>query len=303
MASKQSEELNTLYLGWVAALKANPEMPLDELRHMFEKWDSITGEPGGVDYIETNAGGVPAMWAVPKGCAQDRVLLCAHGGGYVAGSMYTHRKVYAHVAKAVGCRALIVHYGRAPENVHPGPVNDMVRSYKWLLDQGIRPGHIALIGDSAGGGLAVTTILRAREQRLPLPAATIPLSPWLDMDAAGETFETNAAKDLLVTRDIIQTMAGTFLGERGNRQGPRANPLHADLKGLPPMSIQTGADETLLDDSRRLGDLARNSGVDVTIEIVPEMQHVFQFLAGTAPEGDAAIRRLADWARPKLGLG
>src|SRR5271168_142009 len=107
------------------------------------------------------------MWAAPKYCAQDRVLLCAHGGGYVAGSMYTHRKVYAHVAKAVGCRALIVHYGRAPENVHPGPVNDMVRSYKWLLDQGIRPGHVALIGDSAGGGLAVTTILRAREQGLP----------------------------------------------------------------------------------------------------------------------------------------
>ena len=217
MASKQSQELNKLYLEWVAALKANPEMPLDELRHMFEQWGRITGEPGGVDYIETDAGGVPAMWAVPKSCMQDRVLLGAHGGGYVAGSMYTHRKVYAHVAKAVGCRALIVHYGRAPENVHPGPVNDMARSYKWLLDQGIRPNHVALIGDSAGGGLAVTTILRAREQGLPLPAATMPLSPWLDMDATGETFETNAEKDLIVTRDMIRTMAGAFLGEGGNR--------------------------------------------------------------------------------------
>src|ERR1700731_539006 len=190
MASKQTEELNTLYLGWVAALNANPEMPLDELRHMFEKWESITGEPGGVDYIETDAGGVPAMWAVPKNCAQDRVLLGAHGGGYVAGSMYTHRKVYAHVAKAIGCRALIVHYGRAPENVHPGPVNNMVRSYQWLLDQGIRPDHVALTGDSAGGGLAVTTILRAREQGLPLPAATVPLSPLLDMGGAGGAFGT-----------------------------------------------------------------------------------------------------------------
>jgi acetyl esterase/lipase len=97
-------------------------------------------------------------------------------------------------------------------------------------------------------------------------------------------------------------MAGMFLGEGGNRQDPLANPLRADLKGFPPMYIQTGADETLLDDSRKLADRARNSGVDVTLEIVPEMQHVFQFLAGTAPEGDAAIRRLADWARPKLGL-
>jgi acetyl esterase/lipase len=196
-----------------------------------------------------------------------------------------------------------VHYGRAPENAHPGPVNDMARSYKWLLDQGIRPGHIAVIGDSAGGALAVTTILRAREQGLPLPAATMPLSPWLDMEATGETFETNAAKDLIVTRDVIEVMAGMFLGEGGNRQDPLANPLHADLEGFPPMYSQTGADETLLDDSRKLADRARNSGVDVTLDVVPEMQHVFQFLAGTAPEGDAAIRRLADWARPKLGLG
>ena len=193
-------------------------------------------------------------------------------------------------------------YRRAPENLHPGPVNDMARSYKWLLDEGIRPGHVALIGDSAGGGLAVTTILRAREQGLPLPAATIPLSPWLDMEATGETFETNGAKDLMVTRDLIQGMAGMFLGESGNRQDPLANPLRADLRGFPPIYIQTGADEALLDDSRKLADLARNSGVEVTLEIVPEMQHVFQFLAGTAPEADAAIRRLADWVRPKLGL-
>ena len=106
MASKESEALNRLYRDWVAALEANPDMPLDELRRLFERWGDITGEPGGVDYIETDAGGVPALWAVPKGCAEDRVLLCAHGGGYVVGSMYTHRKVYAHVAKAIGCRAL-----------------------------------------------------------------------------------------------------------------------------------------------------------------------------------------------------
>ena len=100
-----------------------------------------------------------------------------------------------------------------------------MQRYKWLLDQGIRSDHVALIGDSAGGGLAVTTILRAREQGLPLPAATMPLSPWLDMAATGETFATNAAKDLIVTRDMIQTMASTFLGEGGNRQDPLANPL------------------------------------------------------------------------------
>jgi epsilon-lactone hydrolase len=303
MASKQSEELKTLYRGWVAAMQADPEMPLDELRRRFEHWGDITGEPGGVDYIETDAGGVPAMWATPKGCAGSRVLLCAHGGGYVVGSMYTHRKAYGHVAKAVGCRALIVNYGRAPENIHPGPVDDMVKAYRWLLDQGIQSSHIAFIGDSAGGGLAVTTILRAREKGLPLPAATMPLSPWLDMDARGETFETNRERDVLVSRDVIATMADTFLGEGGNRNDPLANPLHAALRGLPPMYIQTGADETLLSDSQDLADLARRSDVEVTLEVVPEMQHVFQFLAGVAPEADAAIARLATWIRPHLGFG
>jgi len=131
----------------------------------------------------------------------------------------------------------------------------------------------------------------------------MPLSPWLDMEATGAAFESNAQKDLIVSRDIIQAMAGMFLGEGGNRRDPLANPLYADLAGLPPMYIQTGADEALLDDSRALAELARKSGVDVTLEVVPEMQHVFQFLAGTAPEADAAIRRLADWIRPKLGLG
>jgi epsilon-lactone hydrolase len=302
MASAEAEELKTLYRGVVAALAAQPDMPLDKLRRMFDHMGDVTAEPGGVDYVETEAGGVPAMWATPKGCAEDRVLLCAHGGGYVVGSMYTHRKLYGHIAKTVGCRALIVHYRRAPESPHPGPVDDMVASYKWLLDQGIAPGHVAIIGDSAGGGLTVTIMLRARERGLKLPAAGIPLSPWLDMEAKGETYRTNAEKDVLVSRDVIDGMVNAFLGETGNRHDPLVNPLHADLKGLPPLYIQVGLDEALLDDSRNLARQAREAGVDVTLDEVAEMQHVFQFLAGVAPEADAAIRRLAGWVRPKLGL-
>ncbi|HTW68626.1 MAG TPA: alpha/beta hydrolase fold domain-containing protein [Acetobacteraceae bacterium] len=175
-------------------------------------------------------------------------------------------------------------------------------AYKWLLDQGIEPKHIALIGDSACGGLAITTILWAREKGLKLPAATMPLSPWLDMEAGGKTFETNREKEVLVTRDVIGEMAGMFLGEEGDRKDPLANPLHGDLRGLPPMYIQTGADEALLSDSQDLAALARKSGVDVTLEVVPEMQHVFQFLAGVVPEADTAIARLAGWVRPHLGL-
>jgi monoterpene epsilon-lactone hydrolase len=303
MASKQSEQLITLYQGFLATLGANPEMPLDEMRALFEHMGDVTGEPGGVDYLETSAAGVPALWAVPKGCAEDRVLLCSHGGGYVVGSMFTHRKLYAQLAKAIGCRALIVHYGLAPESMHPGPVNDMAKAYRWLLDQGIKPGHIALTGDSAGGGLAITTLLRLREQGLPLPAATMPLSPWLDMDGGGASFETNKDRDVLVKREVIQGMVAAFLGEKGNRLDPLVNPLHGDLRGLPPVYIQVGAYESLLDDSRALAEAVRRADGEVKLDVYPEMQHVFHFLAGTAPEADEAIGKLAAWVRPKLGLG
>jgi epsilon-lactone hydrolase len=216
--------------------------------------------------------------------------------------MYTHRKVYGHLAKAIGCRALILHYRRAPEHVHPAPVDDAVTAYRWLLDQGIAPGHIALTGDSAGGALAVTTLQRARERNLPMPAATMPLSPWVDLEITGETLVSNREKDAIVQKEVVEVMATTFLGEGGNRKDPLANPLYADLKGLPPMYIQVGGDETLLDDSRRLAECARKAGVDVRLDEFPEMQHVFHFSAGHAPEADDAIRKLAEWARPKLGL-
>jgi epsilon-lactone hydrolase len=303
MASRGAEELKDFLRNWAAIFAARPDMPLDELRLMFEHWGDVTAEPGGVDYLETDADGVPAMWAVPKGCAQDRVVLCFHGGGYVTSSMYTHRKVYGHLAKAISCRALIPDYRRAPEHVHPAPVDDAVTAYKWLLDQGIAPQHIALTGDSAGGALAVTTLLRARERNLPMPAATMPLSPWVDMELTGESLVSNRDKDVIVQKEVVDMMATTFLGDGGNRRDPLANPLYANLEGLPPMYIQVGGDETLLDDSRRLAERAREAGGEVSLDIFPEMQHVFHFAAGYAPEADDAIRKLALWVRPKLGLG
>jgi hypothetical protein len=132
---------------------------------------------------------------------------------------------------------VILHYRRAPEHVHPAPVDDAVTAYRWLLDQGVAPRHIALTGDSAGGALAVTTLLRARERNLPVPAATMPLSPWVDLEITGETLVSNREKDAIVQKEVVEVMSTTFLGEGGNRKDPLANPLYADLKGLPPMYI------------------------------------------------------------------
>lgn len=301
MASKQAQAIITLYKGWLAEMAANPQMSLDDMRILFDHWGDITGEPGSVDYLEVDAGGVECMWAVPKGCREDRVLLCTHGGGYVCGSMYSHRKLFGHYAKAVGCRALIVDYRRAPEHTHPVPVQDCLKAYEWLLGQGIKPNHIATVGDSAGGALATGVVLAARDKGLPLPAAILPLSPWYDVEGTGETLKSRANVDALVKEEILKNMAATFLGNASPKD-PLATVLNADLQGLPPLYIQVGDHETLLDDSRRFTEKAKAAGVDVKCEVWPEMQHVFQFLAGNAPEADEAIRKQAAWVKPKLGL-
>jgi len=298
--SKQVEEVGNWWLKIVAA--STKHESLDAARDFGENWAALTAEPGGVDYIEVDSGGVISMWALPKGCIDDRVILCFHGGGFFSGSMYTHRKLYGHFAKAIGCRALILHYRRSPEHVHPAQVNDAVAAYQWLLDQGIRSSHIALIGDSAGGGLSITTALLARHKGLPMPAALMPISAWFDMEVIGESMDTNHGKDLLLNKEWVKAMAGMFLGENGSPKDPYANPLYADLTGLPPVYLHVGGDEVLLDDSLRLAESARKCGVDVRLDIFPGMQHSFQMAAGRAPESNDSITRFVEWVKPKLGL-
>jgi acetyl esterase/lipase len=300
--SQQSAALSTLYQSWVQRMAANPQMDIDTLRDLFEEWHLPTAEPTGVTYEEVDAGGVPAMWCIPQDCAADRVVIWAHGGGYVVGSMHTHRKVAGHLAKVIGCRALVLDYRRAPEHPHPAQVEDAVEAYRWLVSsQGIDPAHIATTGDSAGGGLCTSMVLSLRDQGDALPAAIMPLSPFYDMEGTGESIATNAEVDVLVKKDILAAMAGMFLGG-ASPTDPLANPLHADVAGLPPMLIQVGGHEALLDDSTRFADRARAAGVDCTVEVYPAMQHVFHFLAGRAPEADEAIAAMARWVRPLLGL-
>ena len=302
MPSKQADELRSLYQNWVSSFVANPQMPLNERRDMIEQWPVVAGEPGGVDYLEVDAGGVPAMWAIPSGGVRDRVLFCLHGGGFVSGSMYTHRKYHGHLAKAIGCRALTLDFRRTPEHACPAQIEDAIAGYRWLLDQAIKPNHIIFVGDSAGGGLVVSALVQARTIDLQLPAAVLLLSPWLDMELSGETMVSNRGRDALFSgKEAIEPLVEMYLGS-GNRNDALTSPINADLKGLPPFHIQVGDRELLLDDSRRFAERARKAGVDIRLEILPDLEHNFLMSAGRAPEADAGIQRWAEWARPKLGL-
>jgi monoterpene epsilon-lactone hydrolase len=299
---KAQDPVKELYERWGAAFAAEPDMPLDQWRALVEEWPVVTAEPGGVDYVETDAGGVPAMWITPKDAATDRVLLAFHGGGFVTGSIYTHRKLFGHLAKAVGARALAVEFRRTPEHTHPAPVEDAVAAYRWLLEGGIDAEHVAFVGDSAGGGMVVTTMLAARDRGLPLPAAGMPLSPWFDFEASGASQDTNAETDKLLNKDFGRQLAAMFLGEAGDPHDPYVNPIHGDLAGLPPLYLQVSDAETLLDDSRSFAAAAAAAGVEVRLDEFPGQQHTFQMAAGRAPLADEAIARLAAWARPNLGL-
>ena len=302
MASPQAAAIDALFDSFVGALAANPAMEIDELRDMLERCGDLATDPGDVDYLDIDAIGTPCLWAVPHGCDESRVLLALHGGGCVTGSRFSHRKMFGHIAKAVGCRVLIVDYARAPEQQAPSQVNESLKVYEWLLGQGIEAAHIATVGDSAGGNLCTAVVLAARDKGVPLPAAVMPLSPWYDMESSAPSFKTNAEVDRLISPEMSHNMAQLYIGDTSPTD-PLVNPLHADFTGYPPTYIQVGGFEAILDDSLRVAKRAQAAGVDCHCDVFPEMQHVFQFMAGRAPEADEAIAKLAAWARPKLGLG
>jgi epsilon-lactone hydrolase len=293
------------YRAMNAAAAMDPPPSPEERADLNERWGDVTAEPRGVDYLERTVGGVPAMWGVPAGCAEDRVLLSVHGGGYVSGSMYTHRRLYAHLAKRVGARMLIPGYRLTPAHRFPSQLNDVVATYTGLLDQGIDAAHIALVGDSAGGGMVVSAMLRARELGLPQAAALMPLSPWVDLTQSAGSLTTNRATDVLFGGDTpmsIEGLVALLLKPGDDVRDPLVSPRFADLTGLPPMYIQVSGAEMLLDDALGLEEAARKHGVEVRLDVFPGQQHTFQMSAGRSPVADDALARLAAWVRPKMGL-
>jgi len=268
------------------ALVARPVSSPQEMRPIFEEL-AVAPAPD-VQCERVNAGGVDAEWVCAPGAANDRFVLYLHGGGYVIGSVKTHRDLMARLSRAAKARVLGLNYRLAPEHPFPAAVDDAVAGYKWLLAQGAKPGRIAIAGDSAGGGLAAATLVAIRDAKLPTPAAGVLLSPWVDLEGIGESMTTRAKVDPVVQKEGLAGMAQAYL-QGQNARTPLAAPLYADLKGLPPLLIQVGDAETLLDDSKRLDGRAKAAGVSTKLEVWPEMIHVWQLFASFLPEGQQAI--------------
>ena len=267
----------------------NPNATIEKRRAGMERISEhvasdVTCEP-------VNAGGVPAEWIAAPGAVQDRVILYLHGGGYVIGSINTHRAMIARIARASNARALAIDYRLAPEHPFPAAVDDATAAYKWLLAEGYEPGKIVIAGDSAGGGLTLAALVALRDSGVPMPAGAVPISPWTDLEGTGESVRSRAAKDPMVTQSNLAESAKQYYGARDPKD-PLVSPLHANFRGLPPMLIHVGDAEILLDDATRVAERAKLAGVDVELEVWDDMIHVWHVFAKLLPEGQQAIDKI-----------
>ena len=234
------------------------------------------------------ANGVRAEWTSTPQDSRDAALLYVHGGGYVIGSLASHRHLVSEAGRAARAWALALDYRLAPEHAFPAAVEDAVSGYRYLLSRGIRPGHIAIAGDSAGGGLVIAAMLAIREAGLSQPACGWCISPWVDMEGIGESMSAKAEADPMVQKAGLLEMAKLYLGGADPRS-PLAAPIYADLKGLAPLLIQVGATETLLDDAIRLAKVAGAADVRVDLQVWPEMVHVWHLFHPELKAGRRAI--------------
>lgn len=272
---------------------------LEQARLASDAWAIATTDPADVTYEAVDADGVPGEWLVPAGAGSERAFLYLHGGGYCQGSIVSHRKLAGHLAKAAGMRGLIVDYRLAPEHPFPAALDDALAAFAFLLEGGYEAHRTGIAGDSAGGGLALATALALREADLPAPGGLVLLSPWTDLACTGDSLTGNLGKDLLIHLGDDSPGIGWYAGDNDLR-APLISPLYADYANFPPFIVHVGAHEVLLDDSTRLAERAREAGCDVTLEIWPEMQHVFQIAAGNVPESDASVSKLGAWLDERL---
>ncbi|MGO9606022.1 MAG: alpha/beta hydrolase [Candidatus Binataceae bacterium] len=274
----------------------NPNATVQESRAGFEMIAGMFPVEADIKCEPLNVSGVKSEWVSAPDADAGRAILYLHGGGYVIGSINTHRSLAGRLSRAAKARVLLIDYRLAPENPYPAAVDDAVAAYRWMLQQGLKPSRIAVAGDSAGGGLTIATLVAIRDAKLPLAAAGVPMSPWVDLEGIGESMTSKAAADPIVQKSGLLNMAAAYLNGQ-NPRTPLAAPLYADLAGLPPLLIQVGTAETLLDDASRLAERAKKAGVNVTYEAWENMIHVWQLFAPMLDEGQQAIDKVGAFVR------
>jgi len=274
--------------------------PPPQARENFEAMLAPIPIPADVAFESTTLGGVPARWSTTPEANSDRVLLYLHGGAYVVGSSLGYRALSSGLARSARARGLALDYRLAPEHPFPAAVDDAVAVYRALLAQGTPPGSIAIAGDSAGGGLTVAMLIAARDAGLPMPAAALAISPWADLACAGESMSTKATQDPALNRDGLLAMAALYLNG-ADPESTLASPLYGNLAKLPPLLIQVGSAEVLLDDAVRLAARAAEADVEVHLEVWPKMPHVWHAFAFQLSEGRDAIAAAGAFLAARFG--
>ena len=302
MTSNQAVQFAN-FLDALRARFSDPDLDLPTVRDVTETMHLATKEPEGVSYAEEDAGGVEALWCIPADSDPDAVLLHSHLGGSVVASMHSDRKAAAHIARAAGVRSLVLNYRRAPEHKFPAQIDDVHSAYNWLLQKGYQPDKIASVGHSVGGNLAISLALRLRDNGAALPGAILSISPWCDLTLSGKSIESNAERDKLLSRGLLEFFRSCWLDGTGvGFSDPQVNLLNADLSGLPPIAVFYGQDELLASEAFEFGLRAERAGNDVMVRPVEAGQHSFIIGAGRVPEVDDAIAEIGSWLRKSLGL-
>ena len=250
-----------------------------------------------------SADGVYALWVTTKDSDPNKRILYFHGGGYVIGSIRGYLPLASHLSKATGASVLLIDYSLSPENIFPAAVDDAKRAYNWMLDNGPEGEEsykkAFSSGDSAGGGLSVATTLAIKDDNGILPNAIMPISPWVEMDPVSQSYEDNKELDPFVSKDGIAWFSSVYVPNENERKNPYASPLYGDFKDFPPMLIQVGTREVLLDDSKKLNEKAKSDGCDVEIQIWDDMVHIFQGFAPYLPEANEALESISKFISDK----
>jgi len=284
----------------IAAKRANPysaKKTVAELRA--ESAGRAEPMPDGATQSAVDANGVSAEWVEAPGAASDRVFLFIHGGGYYRGSIAATRATAARISAATGARVLSTSYRLAPEHPFPAAIDDVHCAYRWLMSENVDPAKLMVGGISAGGGLTLALLLKLKDAGDLLPAGAIPMSAWTDMTQSANTMHSKADEDPSISKPYLDRMSGYYLNG-ADPKTPLASPLFGDLSGLPPLLVQVGTAETLLDDSRLFAERATSAGVDVDYQPWDDMIHGWHGSAGTLPEAQAAIDSIGTFYRAHI---